>query len=262
MISENELQTHNNSATIGEPTPDVKDAVVEDSANHNEVYQEWLNKAADICGQGMKGDIDPTRKQAANLPVVNDTLASQLGLENISEMQAVIDEEDEAELNRMDEESRGYEFTAEDVGICQSNGSYAVNPALEAMWNNIENCKFNVERIDMRNDEAQDLIMGLESAQVIDADVANKLRERIPGSLDKVNMRMFTKLPSSIGYKMAHEGSLAGKIVLGGLVIAGSVYLIYKILSWTIEGIKAITKLIRRMRERRANYKRDRKSVV
>ena len=130
MITEASLSGTNNSAIVEEPTPDVADAVVEDSAKHDDQYAEWLSKASELCGQEMRGDIDPVHKQAENIAPVND-LATQLGLENLTEIQSVIDEEEEAELNRMDEESREYDFTAEDVGICQSSGGYS--PALEMM---------------------------------------------------------------------------------------------------------------------------------
>lgn len=253
MITEASLSGTNNSAIVEEPTPDVADAVVEDSAKHDDQYAEWLSKASEICGQEMRGDIDPVHKQAENIAPVND-LATQLGLENLTEIQSVIDEEEEAELNRMDEESREYDFTAEDVGICQSSGGYS--PALEMMWNNIENCKLNIERLELCNEDANEMIMALESATVIDQETAIKLRDRIPGSMDNVNIKMFTRLPSSVGYKLAHEGSLAGKIIIGGLIIAGSIYLIYKILSWTIDGIKAIIRLIKRIRDKRNNSKK------
>lgn len=247
------------SAKVDNPSIDVSDAVVNDSKAHDEMYEEWTNKAADMCGQEMRGDIDPVKKQAENLGPVADNLASQLGLENLAEVNALIDDQEEAELNRMDEESRQYDFTAEDVGICQSEGKYS--PALEAMWTNIENCKLNIERLEVKEEEANEIIMALESSKSIDYDTAVKLKERIPGSLDNVNLKMFTRLPSSVGYKLAHEGSLAGKIIIGGLILAGSIYLIYKILTWTIDGIKAIAKIIKRMRERRKNFKRTHEKV-
>lgn len=240
---------------VEEPTLDVSDAVVEDSAKHDAQYSEWMGKAAEMCGSDMRGDIDPTAKQAENLVPVADDLASQLGLENLEEMNSIIDEIDDAELERFDEESRHLNFTPEDVGMATSSGSYS--PALEAMWNNIENCKLNVERVELAHEEAGELIMALESSRLIDQDLAKKLSDRIPGSLKNTNIKMFTRLPSAVGYKLAHEGSMAGKIILGGLVVAGSIYLIYKVLSWTIEGVKTIAKMIRRIRDRRKNFKKN-----
>lgn len=259
MITESSLAQNNTTPTVNEATGDVADAVVPDSAVHADDYKDWLEKAADVCGQEMKGDIDPVHKQAENLAPTADLLASQLGLENIDEITSLIDEEDENQLNKIDEESRQYNFTAEDVGICNSESSYS--PALENAWINVERFKDNVERLDLYDQEAKEIILGLENAGVIDFDTATKLKERIPGALDNVNIKMFTRLPSKVGYSAAREGSLAGKIIIGGLIIAGSIYLIYKILSWTIDGIKAIAKIIKRTRERRKNYKRTYEKV-
>lgn len=259
MTIETVLATQNNSATKEEPTPDVSQAVVQDNVAQAEDYKGWLEKASEICGYEMKGDIDPVHKQAENLQPMADSLAEQLGLEDLSAVDALIDDVDEEELNRMDEESRQYNFTAEDVGMCVSNGVFS--PALEQAWTNIENCKYNVERLDLHSREAQDLILSIESAGVIDQETAMKLRDRVPGSMDNVNIRMFTKLPSTVGLKLAREGSVAGKIILGGLILAGSIYLIYKILSWTIDGIKLIAKMVKVIRERRRNYKRTHEKV-
>lgn len=261
MITESTLAQNNTAATVNEVTVDVSQAVVPDNAVKAEDYKDWLEKAADVCGSPMKGDIDPVHKQSENIaPLADAELANQLGLEDLTEINSLIGEEDEAELNKLDEESRQYDFTAEDVGICNSSGSYS--PALEKAWVNLERFKDNVERLCVHDQEAEEIILGLESAGVIDYDTANKIKERIPGSLDKVNIKMFTKLPSKIGFKVAHEGTVAGKIIIGGLIIAGSIYLIYKILSWTIDGIKAISKIIKRMRERRRNYKRTYEKVA
>lgn len=259
MITEASLAGINNSAIVEEPTIDVADAVVPDSIAHDQQYEQWMIKAADICGQEMKGDIDPVHKQAENLIPLTDDLAAQLGLENLDEMNALIDAEEEAELEKMDEESRQYDFTAEDVGVCTSSGGY--NPALEAMWNNIESCKYNVERLELAHEDASEMILALESARCIDLDTALKLKDRIPGSMDKVNVKMFTKLPSRVGYQLAREGSLSGKIIIGGLIIAGSIYLIYKILSWTIDGVKATAKLVKRIRDRRNNLNKTHDKV-
>lgn len=261
MITDSTLTQNNTSATVNEVTKDVADAVVPDNTVKADDYKEWTEKAADICGFPMKGDIDPVRKQSENLaPVADAELASQLGLEDLSEVNSIISEEDEDELNKLDEESRQFDFTAEDVGICNSAGSYS--PALENAWINLERFKDNVDRLCIHDKEADEIILGLEEAGVIDYDYATKIKERIPGSLDKVNIKMFTKLPSSVGFKVAHEGTVAGKIIIGGLIIAGSIYLIYKILSWTIDGIKAIAKIIKRMRDRRNNYKRTYEKVA
>lgn len=245
------------------PTEDVSDAIVEDNVAKADDYKQWMEDAAAICGHEMKGTIDPVHKQAENIGPAADSLASQLGLEDLSEVNRLIDEVDsedeEAEFNRMDEESRQYDFTAEDIGICPTNGSFS--PALEQMWNNVHAFKTNVERLDLHGREAEELILSIEQAGVIDYNTAVKLRDRVPGSLDNVNIKMFTKLPSTVGFKLAREGSIAGKIVLGGLILAGSIYLIYKILSWTIEGIKTIMKLIRIIRERQKNFKRTREKV-
>jgi hypothetical protein len=254
MITEASVVQQNTAATQNAPTPDVSANVVEDNKVQAEDYKEWLEQASEICGIEMKGDIDPTHKQAENIVPAADNLASQLGLEDISGIQADIDDEDAAELDKMDEESRQYAFTAEDVGLCNSEGSYS--PALEGAWNNVLLFSENVERLGVHHKEVDEAILGLESAGVIDYETAVKLRDRIPGSMDKVNVKMFTKLPSSVGYKMAREGSLAGKVLIGTLIIAGSIFLIYKILTWTIDGIKAIIKIIKRNRERRRNYRK------
>lgn len=254
MITEGELQNNQTGIVAEEKTEDAADAVTEESSAGDEQYSEWLDKAAAICGDGLKGDIDPVAKQAENIaPVAND-LASQLGLEDISGAAALVAEEEEAELNKMDEDSRQYDFTADDVGLCSSEGSFS--PALESAWVNVENCFYNVQRLTEHDKDADDLIMAIEQAGTMDMATANKIKERLPGSLDDVNIKMFTKLPSKVGYKLAHEGSLIGKILIGGLIIAGSIYLIYKILTWTIEGIKLIAKIIKRIRERRANCNR------
>lgn len=259
MITESSLMQDNSAATVGDVTKDVADAVVPDSAVQVDDYKGWLEKAADVCGHEMKGDIDPVQKQAENIAPMADSLASQLGLENIDEVSSLIDEEDDIQLNKIDEESRQYNFTAEDVGLCNSESSFS--PALENAWLNVERFKDNVERLDLHDQEAGEIILGLENAGVIDFDTASKLKQRIPGALDNVNIKMFTRLPSRVGYNAAREGSLAGKVIIGGLIIAGSIYLIYKILSWTIDGIKAIAKIIKRMRDRRKNYKRTYEKV-
>lgn len=262
MITDTDL-INQNGIKKDAPTEDVSSAVVSDNVAKAEDYKEWLEDAAEICGQTMKGDIDPVRKQAENLAPVADSLASQLGLENISGVSDLIDrvdeEDEEAEFTRMDEESRQFDFTAEDIGICPTNGSFS--PALENAWINIERCKFNVERLEIHKKDAEDLILSIEQAGVIDYTTAIKLRDRVPGSMDKVNIKMFTKIPSTVGLKLAQEGSLAGKIILGGLILAGSIFLIYKILSWTIEGIKTIMRLIKIINERQKNWKRIRDKV-
>ncbi len=259
MTTETAQAADSSSIVKGDPTSDVSEAVVPENAIKSDDYKEWLDEAANICGQEMKGDIDPVSKQAVNLGPVADNLAGQLGLEDMSHAEALISAEEEAELNKMDEESRQFNFTAEDVGVCTSTDSYT--PALENAWFNIETFKTNVERLDLHGKEADELIMAIESAGTIDYDTALKLKERIPGSLDNVNIKMFTKLPSRVGYQMAREGSLAGKVIIGGLIIAGSIYLIYKILTWTIDGIKVTAKIIKRIRERRSNYKRTHDKV-
>lgn len=254
MTSESTLVSEGTSIVKGDVTEDVSEAIVPDNQVSADKYQGWLDDAAKVCGSEMKGDIDPVRKQAENLAPVADDLASQLGLEDVSGVAAMVAEEEEAELNKMDEDSRQFDFTAEDVGICPTEGSYS--PALEAHWSNIERCLHNVERLRMHDQDAQDLILSIESAGVIDQDTAMKLRDRLPGSLDNVNVKMFTKLPSTVGYNLAREGSLTAKIIIGGLIILGSIFLIYKILTWTIDGIKIIAKIVKRIRERRQNLNR------
>lgn len=256
MITEATLSSNNSAAVKEAPTEDVSTALVPDNINHAEKYGEWLEEAADVCGTAMKGDIDPTAKQAENIvPVANSqSLASQLGLEDISGAMAMIDEEEEAELNKLDEDSRQFDFTAEDIGMCSSAGQY--EPALESAWIGIDNCRYNIERLELKEQDANELIMAIESAGTIDQDMARKIKERIPGALDDVNIKMFTKLPSSVGLKVAHENSLAGRIIIGTLVVAGVIFLIYKILTWTIAGIKAINKTVKKNREKARNIER------
>ena len=264
MITEASLQSHNSSAIAMAPTEEVSDAVVPDNVDRAQQYEEWLSDAAAVCGHEMKGDIDPVSKQAENLVPVANSLEAQLGLEDLSGAAALIAQEEEEELNRLDEESRQYNFTAEDLGICPTEGSYS--PATEAAIANLENVRFNYDRINQRYEDGRELLLSVEAAGVIDRDTAEKIKERIPGALANVNMKMFTKTPSTVGMNLAREMLMSGAFIGAAvLTYVATYYVAFKLAGWLGsligEGVMALYRAYKRLTNFRSVAKRVNKET-
>lgn len=184
----------------------------------------------------MRSKIDPLYKQAENLGEA--ATKASLGLESLTEMEKEINKENEAvleeelaELEELDNESRHMDFTPEEVGLFTTDQTYALTR--EQAWLGIELHNDEYQKLSVLATESFEQARSLLEYGLIDQSTAMKIKDRIPNALNEFTESQFTKRRSKVNYNLACEDVNNQQAIVGGIAALGGLLLLYKVLSWS-----------------------------
>lgn len=217
-----------------EDNPDVHTSVLQPMSS-KDIFEQLSESFCKLFESNFREDIDPLRDEAANIGRV-----ASLGIEDTSDVEDIvrqIDGEDNFDATVWDEfdldddeESRQYDFNAEDIGLFITRNEYQLTT--EQAW---LGCVLHHEQMHKIQDKlmtGRNYEMAIESMGAIDRLTAENMKADFPCMFENVNLKSFTQRPSLINYKLAREEMSTQQLAMTGAAAAGGVFLIYKLLSW------------------------------